>query len=353
MQKKLLLKDVIYAVKLSVTLICCWPLKRDATKFQIFCMKLYHYFCIVMTACLAVPMTYAVICSLNDPFNTVQITILTSALYHTMANFIFYKINYHCIQKVTLEMVHFNNVMKPQEEIVIQRYIDKYLLLYGASLTTFYTMTAVTVFIPAVTKQPFPAQAKYPFDVSYQPLKAIIYVQQSVVGFFVSGQLCINIYMALLIWFTAARFDILIEELKTATNVYALCKCIKTHQELLKYAAEVSIAARPFAFISICCSTVTSITIFLVLMTKPPLPVLLHLCGLFTTGIVEVFMYTWPAEILMRTNFEVGELAFNLLESHASKIWRRLQFIIMRCQKPYLSTILSYFTTLRVMMDDE
>ncbi|XP_011866428.1 PREDICTED: uncharacterized protein LOC105561238 [Vollenhovia emeryi] len=91
--------------------------------------------------------------------------------------------------------------------------------------------------------------------------------------------------------------------------------------------------------------------------------------------VVEVFMYTWPAEFLMRTNYEVGHAAFNLLENnHLSnfiQIWQLLQFIIMRCQEPivvsipclmpelsfnyfskYLSTILSYFTTLRVMMDD-
>ncbi|XP_011863392.1 PREDICTED: uncharacterized protein LOC105559592 [Vollenhovia emeryi] len=375
MRRKVLLTEVIYAVKLSVSPIGCWPLPQDATKFKIFCLKLYHYFCIVMTVCLAAPMTYAVIYSLNDPLNIVQITSITSGLYHTMCNFFFYKINYHRIQNVTVEMVHFNNLMKPREEIVIQRYIDKCFVLYGASLITFYLVTIVTVFLPAMTEQSFPTLAKYPFDVSYQPLKAIIYVQQSAVGFMVTGQLCINVYMALLLWFTAARFDILIEELKTVTNVYELCKCIKTHQELLKYANEVAIAARPFAFISICCSTVSLITVLLMLITKPPLLFSLQYSAIATAGIAEVFMYMWPAEFLMRTNYEVGHVAFNLLENnHLSnfiQIWEHLQFIIMRCQEPimvtipclmpslsfnyftrYLSTILSYFTTLRVMMDD-
>ncbi|XP_011884099.1 PREDICTED: uncharacterized protein LOC105571242 [Vollenhovia emeryi] len=132
-------------------------------------------------------------------------------------------------------MINFTNLMKPREEIVFKRYIDKCFVLYEASLISFHLVTLTAIVLPAVTEQPFPPSAKYPFDVSYQPLKAIIYVKQSAVGFMVTGQLCINVYMALLLWFTAARFDILIEELKTVTNVYELCKCIKKHQELLKY----------------------------------------------------------------------------------------------------------------------
>lgn len=124
--------------------------------------------------------------------------------------------------------------MKPHEEVVIQRYIDKCVVFHGISLITFYWIALVTiVLIPPLMHQPFPTLAEYPFDVSYQPVKTIIFIQQSTVGVLVAGQLCMNVYMAMLLWFVSARFEILSEELKKTTNIYQLFECIKKHQKLL------------------------------------------------------------------------------------------------------------------------
>ena len=139
------------------------------------------------------------------------------------------------LQNVTFEMIQFCDLMKLHEEIVIQRYIDKCIIFHGTSIFIFYwlTFTAITV-MPTLEHQPFPTAAEYPFDVSYQPLKAIIFIQQSIAGIIVAGQLCVNVYMALLLWFASARFEMLTKELEKTTNVYQLFKCIKKHQKLLK-----------------------------------------------------------------------------------------------------------------------
>lgn len=88
--------------------------------------------------------------------------------------------------------------------------------------------------MPAITEQIFPTIAEYPFDVFHQPLKTIIYLHQSVAAILVTGQLCTNIFMALLLWYTSARFEMLDEQLGKVTNVYEVYKCIKKHQELFK-----------------------------------------------------------------------------------------------------------------------
>lgn len=139
------------------------------------------------------------------------------------------------MQNVVDEMKNFCDFMKPYEEVIIQRYIDKCIIFYGASIFTFYFITFVTItVIPPAMHQPFPTLSEYPFDVSYQPLKTIIFIQQSMSGIITSAQLCMNIFMALLLWFATAKFDILIEELRNVTNVYELIMCIKKHQKLLK-----------------------------------------------------------------------------------------------------------------------
>jgi len=123
--------------------------------------------------------------------------------------------------------------MKPHEEIVIQRYIDKYAVFYGMFIVVFYLTSLAYVTIPLLIQQPFPSMTEYPFDVYYEPLKTILYLHQVIVAFIVSGELCLNIFISLLLWFASARFEILIEELRTVTNVYQLINCIKKHQEIL------------------------------------------------------------------------------------------------------------------------
>jgi len=123
--------------------------------------------------------------------------------------------------------------MKPHEEVIIQQYIDKYAIFYGVLIFVFYISAVAFGTLPLLMQQPFPSMSEYPFDVYYEPLKTIIYLHQVIVGFIVAGLLCLNTFISLLLWFASARFEILIEELKTVTNVYQLIDCIKQHQKIL------------------------------------------------------------------------------------------------------------------------
>jgi len=88
---------------------------------------------------------------------------------------------------------------------------------------------------PIMLDEPLPAPADFPFDASHQPLRAITYIHQIVVGLMIAAHLCVNAFMALLLWLTSARFKLLTEELLTITNIYDFAKCIVKHQQLLKY----------------------------------------------------------------------------------------------------------------------
>ncbi|KYN19136.1 hypothetical protein ALC57_08492 [Trachymyrmex cornetzi] len=354
--RKVTLKEVISVVKLSLFLVWSWPESHNATKLKMFYVKLHHCLGIIIVIGLQIPLIYGITNNLNDPAVLTKQVLMLSSVIHAMFNFILHIINYHHIQNVTFEMIQFCDLMKLHEEIVIQRYIDKCIIFHGTSIFIFYclTFTAIAV-MPILEHQPFPTAAEYPFDVSYQPLKTIIFIQQSMAGIIVAGQLCINVYMALLLWFASARFEMLTEELEKTTNVYQLFKCIEKHQKLLKYAKEVTICAGPFAFVTICCSTVGSIVIFLLFISHQPILLIFQFFGMGVIGISEVFMYNWPAEHLMYTSKHVAEIAFHMLENnHLIKMWKCLQIIIMRSQKPVTVSMpcflpilsLNYFTSL-------
>jgi len=90
-------------------------------------------------------------------------------------------------------MENFCNSMKPHEEIVIQRYIDRYAIFYGVFILVFYLTAVGYAIIPLLMQQPFPSMSEYPFDVYYEPLKTILYLHQVVVGFIVK-----NLYILLI-----------------------------------------------------------------------------------------------------------------------------------------------------------
>ncbi|XP_071634707.1 odorant receptor 43a-like isoform X2 [Temnothorax longispinosus] len=374
MGRKVTLKEVIAVVKLSLFPTWCWPQPQDATQFKMLCVKLYHCLCIIMDMSVAVPLMYTITLYLDEPDILVNVVMMTSSCIHGSFNFLFHMINHHHIRNVTYEMVHFSDLMKPHEEIIVQRHIDKCVMYHGVSIFMYYSITFLAIAVPFLTQQQsFPLSAEYPFNTSYQPLFTIIYIQQSAAGILISAQLCTNVLMALLLWFATARFEILIEDLGKVTNACQLFECIKRHQELLKYAEEVAISARPFALSTLYCSTLCLICIFLDLITDQPIAKMLHFFTLSLAALSEVYMYSWPAEYLMHTSKCVAEAAFHMLENnHFIELRKCLQIVIMRSQKPievtipclmpplslnsfttYLSTILSYFTTLRVMMDDD
>ncbi|XP_024873155.1 uncharacterized protein LOC112455444, partial [Temnothorax curvispinosus] len=267
MRRKVMLEEVISVVKLSLFPVWSWPQPQDATQFKLFCVKLHHCLCIIIKLAFILSMIYTITNHFDDPEIFVQLIPITSGLIHTSLNLIFYTVNHHHIQNVTFEMVHFSGLMKPHEEIVVQRHIDKCVVYHGGTIFIYYMATFLTITLPFVTQQSFPTLTEYPFDVSHQPLKTIIYIHQSAAGILVAAQLCINPFMALLLWFATARFEILTEELGKITNAYQLFKCIKEHQELLKYTEEVAIAARPFALTTVYCSTVSMICFFLLFIT--------------------------------------------------------------------------------------
>ncbi|XP_012536675.1 odorant receptor 47b isoform X2 [Monomorium pharaonis] len=368
MQKKVTIKNVMYVMKLSVLLIWSWPLPNNATKLKTFFMRLYHFWCMIMVLCVELPLLYGISNQRNNLTIMVQQIVLASGCIHCIGN----QIVYH---SVINEMEKFVKVMKPHEEIVIQRYVDKCLAFYGTTISIFYVVVFFMIVGPILTHQPFPTLAEYPFDTSYLPLKIIIYFNQSYVGLMTSAHLCLNAFNALMLWYTSAKFMILIEDIRKTRNIYELFKCIQVHQELIEFAEEVTSIVGPFTCISIYCGTFSAIVAFLVFVTDQPLLLKSQFMGLSLITLLEVYMFAWPGEeIKSVSSIDMAQAVFDIYQTKEKsiKLNTYLQIMIMRSQKPtvvsipcllpalshnsfatFCSTIMSYFTTLRVFLMEE
>lgn len=105
------------------------------------------------------------------------------------------------------------------ERKIFHKYIEKCYTFYASSITCTYLTTTVFIIGPAFSPSSFPIDAEYPFQINYTPVKTIIYLQQTLVSFQCAGHICISIFGALLLWFTAARFECLAVELQRITNI--------------------------------------------------------------------------------------------------------------------------------------
>lgn len=88
------------------------------------------------------------------------------------------------------------------------------------------------VFGPIVLPQPFPTDAEYPFSTESLFTHSIVYMHQFTVGVQVAAAMSHSGFAALLLWFTAARFECLMLELRETSNAFMLIKCIKKQIQL-------------------------------------------------------------------------------------------------------------------------
>lgn len=118
------------------------------------------------------------------------------------------------------------------ERKIFCKYIENCNIFYGSSLTITYVVVIIYIMGPIILPAPFPVDTEYPFHINSMIIKIIIYLQQSLLIFQCAGHLCISIFCALLLWFTAARFECLIVELQKITNIGMLIICIKKQLRL-------------------------------------------------------------------------------------------------------------------------
>ncbi|XP_076173372.1 uncharacterized protein LOC143149689 [Ptiloglossa arizonensis] len=249
-------EKAIYFTRLSVALTCCWPLSSTASRGQLLCFKIIKFLVSVSAFALLLPLLYAIRVHCNDPIILPNVICLTVAVGQILIHVLLCMVHNDRIQvesAVTrpgsgstdrnLEMVNRSDVLqavieemtdycqraKFYERRVFQQYLDTYSTFYGVCATWFYTSASVVVMGTFFLSQPFPTPAEYPFPVDYEPLRTIVFLHQSVVGIQCAASMCINVFCALLILFAAARFEILMVEMRAVRDVRALIKCVKKY----------------------------------------------------------------------------------------------------------------------------
>jgi len=138
------------------------------------------------------------------------------------------------MQIIIYEMEDYIQQAKSEEKNVFQQYITKYKFFYATTMCWVTASAIVMIFGPLLLSQPFPIEVEYPFNVNKQPLKTIIFLHHAIAIYQCRVQVCSNVFIALLLWFVAARFEILSHKFQKITNISEFIICVQLHQRLLR-----------------------------------------------------------------------------------------------------------------------
>ncbi|XP_011053778.1 PREDICTED: odorant receptor 67a-like [Acromyrmex echinatior] len=133
------------------------------------------------------------------------------------------------------EMEHNIKCAQSYEKKLYQRYVDRCAIFYVSLTAAVFLGASITATQPFIAaNQIFPTDTKYPFDVEYEPVKTIIFLHQFIVIWQCFSIVCMGSFVGLLIWFAAARFEILSEQFRMVTDIYGITVCVRQHVKLLR-----------------------------------------------------------------------------------------------------------------------
>ncbi|XP_043497765.1 odorant receptor 30a-like [Polistes fuscatus] len=303
-----------------------------------------------------------------------------------------FDISWYALFALFFEMENFCRNADKQERSVLERNVERCKFVHITYTLGCYLTAVIIICGPLYTSQNFPTDAKYPFEIDHHPIKEIIFLHQALVGLQASAGLTIDCQVALLLWYTGAKYEILTEKLMDIQNDNQLNSCLKKHQEIIKYTEQVKGVVK-YLILTIVATT-NVVIIFgglnivsgmctmsrhcpqyrAVFVNQQPLIVKAQYIVIVISASTELFICAWPADNLI-TMFQSQNISQGVYNSNwlSTKPKNRRTIIqcILRSQKPenihigsvlpalslkyyasFLSTSFSYFTTLRATLTD-
>ncbi|CAD1468487.1 unnamed protein product, partial [Heterotrigona itama] len=295
-------EKAITFVKSIVALSHCWPLPPTATKSRILRYKLLRSVLFLNSLLLLFPLLYAIYVHREDPAMFCKTVSLALAVLQIPLHSSFCISQYDRYQRLIEEMKSCCEKGSSDERRVFQQYVDKYAMYYAASAVWFYWSGSIVSIGTLFISDPFPTPAEYPFPVDFEPIRSIIFLQQAITGLQCSSSICINIFCALLLLFTAARFEILMNEMRTVNNISSFVKCVKKYYDIKSYAKEVTNTARYTTLITLSICGIESVFTGVILIGRQPFAVKLQFLSVCSTVLLGVFMCAWPADNLIHVS---------------------------------------------------
>nr|AKO89989.1 odorant receptor 25 [Microplitis mediator] len=356
--------------KFSTLVGTCWPNYKNAPKwkFVLFQIRWWLTFCLSVSAFL--PMCYAAYNHWRNILSFTKSLFDAANTSQTFIKMILSKIHYKRLQYLLYEMENYvTNAREDERELFIV-YIKRCGKLHLFVMIFGFMAILIIIVAPIGLPQPFPNIADYPFPVDESPAFELVYAHQSAATLHCLSIPVFDMQIALLLWYSGARLELLAREFKTVTDNKHFVECVKKHQYLLWYIQEIIISSRYIlATTSVTC-VIAVITSGVHIAGNEPVGFKIPFAGASSIIAIILYISAWPSEHLIHMCEGVGTALYESEWVQNSKALNNSMLIVMhRAQKPstievigvmpilslpyyatFLSKTFSYFTTLRVLL---
>ncbi|KYN03550.1 Putative odorant receptor 49a [Cyphomyrmex costatus] len=330
---------VIHFTKISVALACAWPPPPNATKSDIVSFKILWHVCYLSNILLLLPLLSSIYEYRDDPVILAKSVCLSCAAIQVTIKMMVCRIKQDCFQMLYHEVEMFCKQANEKTNIILQYYVDNYKRIYGIYILWVYMTAIGVIFGPLILPQEFPTYAKYPFS-TQPPIKYIIYLHQSLVGIQAAAGMCIDCNFAILLFYSVARLDLLIQKIRNVKNENELDECIKLHDEILRYTNKLINVVRPLIFTTIMTTIIGVVFGGLNLVTEQPIMVKIQYSVVVFIASVELFMCALPADNLIHMSSKMCEGAYESQWFQGSmSMQKKILQIMFRSQKPEVISI--------------
>nr|XP_033205977.1 uncharacterized protein LOC117166270 [Bombus vancouverensis nearcticus] len=372
MSKQITPEGVIRFTWFSVALSFCWPLSDDSSRSRVLGFRILQISAVVNAFLMLVTSIYSFFLNLDNMtalFRCIFQVIYTAQL--ILQTFICWK-KRDSLQRIIREMMKCINEAKQYERKIFDAYIAKCNIFYGSYVVILYIaalcFTLGTLFLSSA----LPLSIEYPFPINYTAVSLVINLHYIILFITCAAHVCMCVFGALLLWFTAARFECLAVEFEATTNISMLIYCIKKQLYLRRYAEEVVGCFRfmVFYFLSLATFFVTGLGIILVIDT--PTITRMEFVSHSSFSLMHVYMYAWPADLVQDISENASRSAYDMKWYEQSLEMRKYILNVLVYQKPvtlsvgclmpeltlrffcsFMSNALSFCTGLRAMVQDE
>ncbi|KAF3054617.1 Odorant receptor 265 [Nylanderia fulva] len=333
------LEKLIAFLRMHLFFACCWPLPPTATKTQIAYDKFFRLLNGLHSVLMICAVTYRIITQYDNILIVIQLGCVLGTLCEVPMQIYLFVRQYDRLQNIITKIENYNKHANSTEKDIIQEYINKYIMIYSVMLILMTATLVALILIPLVLAHPV-LELEYPFSIDYQPMKGIIYLHQSFALYQVYAQVCATVFLALLLWFSTARFEILANKFQMITEHSDWKACIREHQEVLRFAEQVTLSISHLTLSSLGVSTITVIFSGLTFLGDFPLFVKLQYSIVCCSSLAKVFLCTWPADHLMSRSSYVGDAVYNSLwYKHGIATQKIMLYTLFRTQRPVIVSV--------------
>ncbi|XP_068991048.1 uncharacterized protein [Neodiprion pinetum] len=264
-----------------------------------------------------------------------------SAIFGAMAITIICHIDEDRLRALITEMTTFVKDATDQESAVIRFYMRKCSLLHTMIVVVSCLGLGVYLLAPIVLPQPLPLKTAYPFSMEPFWIWALLYGSNVFTALQVVSSAFMSSIFVVLTWFAVARFDIVNTEIERASNLNEVNRCVRHHQESLKFASRLSKTVGRMAF-AVAASNFAAVMFAGVVITFRQFYSLdfVKVLAFEMVSMVHLFLYAWPADYMAQSSQRVSESVLHgQWLGKSPKMQRSVVMMMQRANDPVIIKI--------------